>query len=125
MTEAVLVGYSQGAEVIKRALGGQSHLWRVGSVILLADPTRDPDQVGVRRLGDPSAERPGLFGAVAIPSAIRPLVIDVCAPGDGVCERGRIGLTAHVDGYDATPAEVAPIVISRLLSNPTPSLRPR
>ena len=124
-TEPVIVGYSQGAEVIKRAFVGDPAPSGSGSIVLLADPTRDPDQAGVLRLGDPAAERPGAFGAVSIPSAIRPLVIDVCAPGDGVCERGRVDFAAHTDGYEEAPSEVAPIVVARLLSRPTPALRPR
>ena len=124
-TEVVLVGYSQGAEVIKRTFEGVGVPYRVGSVVLLADPTRDPSQRGVLRLGDPTAERPGAFGAVPIPNQLRPVVIDVCAEGDGICERGRFSFTAHVDGYGGSPDEVAPIVVRRIASTTRPLLRPR
>ena len=106
-TEFVLIGYSQGAQAIKAALEDQAPGPRIAGVVLLADPTRDHEQAGIVRLGDPTVERPGAFGAVALPDHVRAVTIDVCAAGDGVCERGRSGLAAHTRGYDDAGEAVA------------------
>jgi hypothetical protein len=113
-SDLVLVGYSQGAQVIKRALEASQPDHRIASVVLLADPTRDPGQRGILRLGDPSVEREGSFGPVALPDHIRTVAIDVCAVGDAVCERGRNDLRAHIDGYDDAPGAVIPWLLADL-----------
>jgi Cutinase len=113
-TEVVLVGYSQGSQVIKLALQGVDPRLRIGGVILLADPMRDPTQRGIVRLGNPAVDRDGTFGALAVPERMRPVTIDVCADGDGICERGRRGFTAHIDGYTDAAVEVIPYLIADL-----------
>jgi len=113
-TEFVLVGYSQGAQVIKRALADIPPSVPIAGVILLADPTRDAAQRGIVRLGDPVAERDGAFGAIALPHHVSAVAVDVCAAGDGVCERGRQSFTAHVDGYGTAPELVVPYVLAEL-----------
>ncbi len=113
-TEFVLIGYSQGAQAIKAALVDTQPSLRITAVVLLADPTRDHEQPGVLRLGDPTVERPGAFGAVPLPDHVRAVSIDVCAPGDGVCERGRDGLIAHSRGYDDVEATVASAIRSEV-----------
>lgn len=113
-TEIVLVGYSQGAQVIKQALADSLPVHRLAGIVLLADPTRDPSQSGIARLGDPGVAAEGAFGAVPLPDHARVVTIDVCAAGDGVCERGRRSLTAHTFGYADTPAVVAPMVVASL-----------
>lgn len=113
-TEFVLVGYSQGAQVIKSALADSVPSSRIAGVVLLADPTRDHLQPGVARLGDPTRERPGAFGAVSLPDHLRAVSVDVCAPGDGVCERGRDSLLAHTRGYDDAASMVAVVVAAEL-----------
>jgi pimeloyl-ACP methyl ester carboxylesterase len=113
-TRFVLVGYSQGAQVIKAALADAPPTERIGGVVLLADPTRDPDQRGIIRLGDPTAERAGAFGAVPLPDHLRSVAVDVCAAGDGVCERGRRDLLAHTEGYADAPAAVVPWLVAEL-----------
>ena len=118
-TEFVLVGYSQGAQVIKAALADSVPLRHIAGLILLADPTRDHRQAGVARLGDPTVERPGAFGAVPVPDHLRALTVDVCAPGDGVCERGRDSLFAHTRGYD----DAAPGIVSFLVAELDDRLR--
>ncbi len=107
-TDIVLIGYSQGAQVIKEALAGSEPGYRIAGVVLLADPTRDPTQPGVRRFADPSASNAaGSFGAIALPGYARPITIDVCALGDAVCARGRFAFGAHVDGYTDIVGAVA------------------
>lgn len=113
-TEFLLVGYSQGAQVIKSALAGIQPSFPIAGVVLLADPTRDASQRGIVRLGDPSAARDGAFGAISLPHHLGAVTFDVCAIGDGVCERGRQGFTAHVDGYDAASELVVPYVLAEL-----------
>ena len=111
-TEFVVVGYSQGAQAIKAAFDDIRPGFTVAAVILLADPTRDPEQRGITRLGDPAVERSGALGAVAIADHLRAVTIDVCAAGDGVCERGRRSLSAHTSGYVDAPETIPPIVLA-------------
>ena len=113
-TDVALVGYSQGAQVIKTALEGTMPRFRIAAVVLLADPTRDPSQPGVTRLGDPAVRAEGAFGGIALPDHLRAVTVDVCAPGDGVCERGRRSLVAHTEGYADAAALVTPYVLSDL-----------
>jgi cutinase len=113
-TDVVLVGYSQGAQVIKTALEGSQPGYRISGVVLLADPTRDRSQLGITRLGDPAVERSGSFGAIALPDHLRTVTIDVCAEGDGVCERGRRSFTAHTEGYRDAPQLIAPRLLLEL-----------
>jgi Cutinase len=113
-TDLVLVGYSQGAQVIKEALADALPTHRIAGVVLLADPTRDPAQRGITRLGDPSVERDGAFGAISLPDFVRAVTVDVCAAGDGVCERGRRDLLAHTDGYREAAASVMPYLVADL-----------
>ena len=109
-SDLVLVGYSQGAQVIKVALEDLPPVHRVSGVVLLADPTRDRSQLGIARLGDPAVERSGSFGAVALPDHFRSVTVDFCADGDGVCERGRSSLVAHVEGYVDAPSLIVPFI---------------
>jgi hypothetical protein len=113
-TGLALVGYSQGAQVIKSALDGSTPGLHIAAVVLLADPTRDAAQAGITRLGDPSVAADGAFGAIALSDHLRAVAVDVCAAGDGVCERGRRSLVAHTEGYaDAGPL-VVPFVLAEL-----------
>ena len=95
----VLVGYSQGSQVIKEAVAGSVPDVRIVALVLLADPTRDPSQPDVARIGAPPTTRGGSFGALALPERMRSVTVDVCALGDVVCERGRLVIGAHVNGY--------------------------
>ena len=113
-TRFVVIGYSQGAQVAKAALADAVPSQRIAAVVLLADPTRDPAQPGIVRLGDPAGLRPGAFGAVPLPDHLRSVAIDVCAPGDGVCERGRTALLAHTEGYADAPDTVVPWLVAEL-----------
>jgi hypothetical protein len=111
-TDIVLVAYSQGAQVVKVALEESAPIHRVASIVLLADPTRHIAQRGIARLGDATVERNGTFGAIALPDYLRAVTIDVCAAGDGICERGRRSFTAHIDGYSGVASEIVPLVLA-------------
>jgi hypothetical protein len=111
-TDIVLVAYSQGAQVVKAALEESAPIHRIASIVLLADPTRNIVQRGIARLGDVTLERDGTFGAIALPDYLRAVTIDVCAAGDGVCERGRRSFTAHIEGYAEVASEIIPLVLA-------------
>ena len=113
-TRVALVGYSQGAQVIKQSMLGRPPIDRIQSVILLGDPTRDVIQSGLARLGDPSIINPGSLGAVIIADHIRPFAVDVCAVADSICSGAGINFQGHIDGYSDTYSQVAPFVTDRL-----------
>lgn len=98
-TQIVLVGYSQGAQVIKVAMENTVPTARIAAVGLLADPTREPSQPGVLRLGGVIGLRGGSFGPILLPGYLRPVTVDVCALEDSICERGGFGFVAHIEGY--------------------------
>ncbi len=113
-SRVVLVGYSQGAQVIKKTMLARPPVDRVESVILLGDPTRDTVQTGLFRLGDKAIVNPGSLGAVNIASHIRPLAIDVCAVNDAVCSGSGLNFQGHLDGYADTYSEIGPLLSARL-----------
>lgn len=124
-SEVVLVGYSQGAQAIKSALEDLPPRHRIAAVVLLADPTRDPAQAGIVRLGDPSGEGGGSFGPVELRDHFRAVTIDVCAEGDSVCDRARSSLVAHVEGYGEAPEWVMPWIEAELVDGLRTSSGPR
>lgn len=88
----LLAGYSQGAEVVIRAVRRltrtqQAHV----SVVLFGNPSYLPNlpgdfPTGRRVIGvRPSLGQP----AFRLPAAVRGRTMDVCAPGDGVCGIAR------------------------------------
>lgn len=90
----VLVGYSQGAEVVHRVV--VAHPRRVSLAVLMGDPLRDPaDQVSTLTLGTGSLAGRGNGGPYArFPPVVRPRVLEVCVRGDDVCNApltGRVG----------------------------------
>ena len=123
--EFLLVGYSQGAQVIKTALADAEPTVPIAGVVLLADPTRDTTQKGIVRLGDPAIERDGAFGAIRLPHHVSAVAVDVCAVGDGVCERGRQSFAAHTDGYGDASQLAVPYLLAELDSRLRFSRLPR
>jgi pimeloyl-ACP methyl ester carboxylesterase len=113
-TRVILIGYSQGAQVIKQTMLARPPVDRIESVILLGDPTRDVLQVGLARFGDVMILNPGSLGAVDIASHIRPISIDVFALNDSVCSGAGINFQGHLDGYADTYAEIGPLLAQRL-----------
>lgn len=120
-TQSVLIGYSQGSQVIKTAMEGRFPVDRIAAVVLLADPTREIAQPGIVRLGS-DLDRPGAFGSIALPEHLRTVAIDVCAVGDGVCGRG--GFLAHIEGYEELSEPIVRYVLAELLPSPTGFFRP-
>lgn len=112
-SEIVLVGYSQGAQVIKERFANAEPRSRVSAVVLLADPTRSRMGTSMIRLGDPSVDADGAFGAIDLPHHVAAVAVDVCAEGDGVCEQGRRNLLAHTEGY-ADPEPIVERVMAEL-----------
>jgi hypothetical protein len=85
----LLAGYSQGAEVVTRAVDRLTAPERARvTVALLGNPSYRPDAVGdFPARSDGSGIRPTFLNgqAFALPAAVRSRTIDVCAPGDPVC----------------------------------------
>lgn len=121
LTPIILVGYSQGSQVIKTALEDRAPVDRIASVVVLADPTRDTTQLGVVRVGS-ELEGSGAFGSIMFPEHLRTVAIDVCAVGDGVCGRG--GFLSHIDGYTDLAEPIVRYVLSELATFPLRFLRP-
>ncbi|HEY3483286.1 MAG TPA: cutinase family protein, partial [Streptomyces sp.] len=84
----LLSGYSQGAEVVVRAVGRLSAVEQAGvTVALFGNPSYLPGQPGDYP-GDSLATgiRPSFrHVALRLPPAVRRRTIDVCATGDPVC----------------------------------------
>jgi cutinase len=115
LTQIVLVGYSQGAQVIKMAMEDRPPIDRITAVVLLADPTREVLQRGILRLGA-ALDGSGAFGSISLPDHLRTVTVDACAVGDGICGNG--GFLSHIDGYE----ELADSVVQYILSTMTRSL---
>jgi hypothetical protein len=84
----LLAGYSQGAEVVIRAVNALSPEQRAGVVVtLFGNPSYEPGQAGDYP-GTVNARgvRPSFTGAgYSLPLDVRARTIDICAPGDPVC----------------------------------------
>jgi len=117
-TRLVIVGYSQGAEVVKRALGSVVPEAPIEVVVLIADPTRDPAQAGVVRVAGAPDDREGSLGALAVPARWARQTIDVCTVGDVVCGSRSFRIGAHGFGYDEPVRAAAGIAIRRLVRDP-------
>lgn len=101
--EFVLVGYSQGANVVDNAIGVSSDGAVVGGPIVATIPAAvEPRVKAVVLYGNPIRGFP-TFRTVTGPYAARTL--DDCAKGDPVCGSG-LDLTAHLS-YDG-PTHSAP-----------------
>jgi hypothetical protein len=113
----VIVGYSQGAQVVKAAGPALPIEARLGAVVVLADPTSDPGQRGVFRIGTDNRGDSGWLGAEPVPDRIRAMTIDVCATGDIVCGGGRFRFGAHANGYEGQLIDrIADIAASKALA---------
>jgi len=120
-TQNILIGYSQGSQVIKTAMEDRAPVDRIAAVVLLADPTREVGQVGIVRVGS-DLDGSGAFGSIMLPEHLRTVAIDVCAVGDGVCGRGSF--LAHIEGYEDLSAPIVRYVLNELLPSPTGFFRP-
>jgi cutinase len=100
----VLVGYSQGAEVVHRV--AVAHPRRVALAVLMGDPLRSQaDRVATLTLGTGALAGRGNAGPGArFPDDVRRRVLEVCVRGDDVCNApltGRVGppAAAHRTAY--------------------------
>lgn len=114
-TVLVLAGYSQGAQVVKEGLGGIDPTSPIAAVVLLADPTRVPDQAGTLRVGETGSSRAGILGPVPIPARFGSRTIDVCAAADFICSPGRFRPGGHLWGYDGLAEVAADVAVSKVL----------
>jgi hypothetical protein len=97
-TGIVLVGYSQGAQVIQVGLdrirstewGGADHSSHIDAVVLLASPLFTP-QAGTTRFGNFDPARRGLLGGSDVPAWITEDTISWCRGADLVCQGGDLG----------------------------------
>jgi cutinase len=94
-TQVALAGFSQGAEVVHRALTGptftDAQQRRVVAVALIADPTYDAGTTNAHqvRYGVDAEARSGLLGpGEPLPAALAARTIDFCHPDDLVCSFG-------------------------------------
>ncbi|MFE7931840.1 cutinase family protein [Streptomyces sp. NPDC057456] len=97
----ILVGYSQGANVVDNSIGISSAGAVVGSPIVATLPTAvEPRVAAVLLFGNPIRAL-----GKSVTGAYQSRTIDFCATGDPVCENGGDDVLAHL-GYtaDATAA---------------------
>jgi hypothetical protein len=125
----VLAGYSQGADVIRRAIErlDPAEHDRIGAVVLLADPWFHPYlDPGVQLLGDShqsgcaaedecdqygvlnrfSSDRP------ALPAEVQLRTMSLCIEGDIVCDFPQASLDpeVHGNGYQPVAGDIGPLV---------------
>jgi predicted esterase len=120
----VLVGYSQGAEVVHRV--AVAHPGRIALAVLMGDPLRDPkDRVALLTLGTGSLHGRGNAGPGArFPAVVRRHVLEVCVRDDDVCNApltGRVGppsVTHHNAYEDAATARAIAGRAAELLAAP-------
>lgn len=105
----VLVGYSQGANVVANALGTSSEGARVGGpIVATLPPHLEPRIAAVLLFGNPIR---GIGKSIAAPYAAR--TFDVCNPNDPVCDPNGTDWNAHFHyAWHAVPA--AHFVATRL-----------
>jgi hypothetical protein len=91
----ILVGYSQGAEAIRRALsaGAIAEDDDIVGALLIADPRfRDGDAEGIALRGSFEANRNGVRSSMfmpPLPEWVAPRTFSLCNAGDVVCQFGR------------------------------------
>ena len=84
----LLAGYSQGSEVVIRAVNALDRQQRSGvAVALFGNPSYEPGQPGDYPGGTQALGiRPSFRGvAYTLPADVRRRTLDICAPGDPVC----------------------------------------
>jgi len=112
-TVFALVGYSQGAQVIKES-AARLPSGRIAALALIADPTSAISdsvvRIGTERIDD------GSLRPIPLPSRYLRRTIDVCADGDPFCGSGRLIFGAHSRGYGPSLANPAAARVAVLAS---------
>jgi len=86
-TQLVLAGYSQGAQIIGRAVDQGMALTRVRAVVLMGDPTFSADHSGDTTYFTTFGLKPiGALGAREHNFPSGPKVFSICRPRDAVCD---------------------------------------
>ncbi|MFJ3670540.1 cutinase family protein [Streptomyces sp. NPDC090106] len=105
----VLVGYSQGANVVDNSLGISSEGAVVGSPIVATIPTAlEPRVAAVLLFGNPIRAL-----GKSVTGVYQSRTADFCAAGDPVCENGGDDVLAHL-GYTADADAAATFAASRV-----------
>ncbi len=118
-TRFVLAGFSQGAHVVQRALGGLDPARRdhVVAVVLASSPKCAGGQAGVHYFGIRSCA--GVFGTARIPTWAARRTAHVCVSPDLVCGRPRTGSPPYRASTLLSPASWAATATPPLLGMPT------
>ncbi|MET7654482.1 MULTISPECIES: cutinase family protein [unclassified Streptomyces] len=105
----VLVGYSQGANVVDNSIGISSAGAVVGSPIVATLPTTvAPRVAAVLLFGNPIRAL-----GKSVTGTYQSRTIDFCADGDPICENGGDDVLAHL-GYTADAAAAATFAAGRV-----------
>ncbi|NUO40854.1 MAG: cutinase family protein [Streptomyces sp.] len=105
----VLVGYSQGANVVDNSIGISSEGAVVGSPIVATLPTAvEPKVAAVLLFGNPIRAL-----GKSVTGVYQSRTIDFCATGDPVCESGGSDVGAHL-GYTANADAAATFAAGRV-----------
>jgi cutinase len=114
-TVLVLIGYSQGAQVVRESMASIPLTIPIAAVALLADPTASLVDDVVRLGGARSDD--GSLGGLALPLSYQRRTVDVCAAGDVFCGGGRLVIGAHSRGYGTPLSDRAASRIAVLASS--------
>lgn len=85
-----VIGFSMGAQVVHETLVSEPSLAaKVSAVVLVADPTRDPDgSMRALKVGPVVPSQPGSMGRGEPVSDLDDRAVTVCIQGDAVCAVG-------------------------------------
>ncbi|MFI5675381.1 cutinase family protein [Streptomyces cellulosae] len=98
----ILVGYSQGANVVDNSIGISSAGAVVGSPIVATLPAAvEPKVAAVLLFGNPIRAQ-----GKSVTGTYQSRTIDFCADGDPVCQAGGLNTAAHL-GYSANADQAA------------------
>ncbi|MDX3309919.1 cutinase family protein [Streptomyces sp. NPDC054884] len=105
----VLVGYSQGANVVDNSLGISSAGAVVGSPIVATLPAAvEPKVAAVLLFGNPIRAL-----GKSVTGVYQSRTVDFCADGDPICENGGDDVLAHL-GYTSDAGAAATFAASRI-----------
>lgn len=116
--DIVLLGYSQGAQVIEGAIGllAEADHERIAAVVLMASPRHDPARGDITYVGGDAAATGGMLGHWEPPPWVRDRLIAVCDPHDFICS-GTLGFTHSRAYLDPELAEEVAAAIAATLQS--------